>query len=203
MPMVNGINVEESQIPVQLEEVLAGPRLFLNSRFTEIMPMRPVITQKIHQALELLPIDKAFMLFETYRPRSRQMKLWEKVLVQMRAENPGINEEELTIKAENFVANPYGFGSGHQAAAAIDITLCDLDGNEYDMGTAMKEFNVRTETSYHDLPSEIIERRQLLKSVLEQVGLINYPSEWWHFSYGDRLWAEITGRDFAFFAPID
>ena len=26
---------------------------------------------------------------------------------------------------------------------------------------------------------------------------------WWHFSYGDRLWAEVTGRTQAFFAPID
>jgi len=33
--------------------------------------------------------------------------------------------------------------------------------------------------------------------------MINYPDEWWHFSYGDRLWAEITDRKEAFFAPIE
>jgi D-alanyl-D-alanine dipeptidase len=38
---------------------------------------------------------------------------------------------------------------------------------------------------------------------MQSVGMINYPDEWWHFSYGDRLWAEVTNRDAAFFAPID
>jgi len=33
--------------------------------------------------------------------------------------------------------------------------------------------------------------------------MINYPDEWWHFSYRDRLWAEVTGRNGAFFVPIE
>ncbi|MCK6437211.1 MAG: hypothetical protein L6Q58_09590 [Rivicola pingtungensis] len=24
-------------------------------------------------------------------------------------------------------------------------------------------------------------------------GLVNYPQEWWHFSYGDQYWACVTG----------
>lgn len=203
MPIVNGINVDESQYPVQLAEFQPSARLFLNNRFTDIVQIRTIIIQKVQQALELLPPHMGLMIFESYRPRSRQMVLWNNIIAQLKSENPAIQDPELTEKAENFVANPYKFGSGHQAAAALDITLCDLEGNEYDMGTAVQEFNVKTETAYADLPQTVKDNRQLLKSVLEQVGLINYPSEWWHFSYGDRLWAEITGRDFAFFAPID
>jgi D-alanyl-D-alanine dipeptidase len=37
---------------------------------------------------------------------------------------------------------------------------------------------------------------------MEGAGLVNYPSEWWHYSYGDRLWAELTGSPVAFFAPL-
>ena len=41
-------------------------------------------------------------------------------------------------------------------------------------------------------------------STLAKYGLAKYPDEWWHFSYGDRLyWAEVTGPTLAFFAPID
>jgi D-alanyl-D-alanine dipeptidase len=203
MVVINGITVDESQVPVQLAEFQAGPRLFLNNRFTDIVQIRPVIIQKIQQALEILPLDKGLMIFESYRPRSRQLVLWNNINAQLKAENPDITEPELTQRAENFVANPYGFGSGHQAAVAIDITLCELDGTELDMGTAVQEFNIRTETAYANLPADIKAHRQLLKSTLEQVGLINYPPEWWHYSYGDRLWAEVTGRDFAFFAPVD
>jgi D-alanyl-D-alanine dipeptidase len=29
--------------------------------------------------------------------------------------------------------------------------------------------------------------------VLTAVGMVNYPTEWWHWSYGDRYWALRTG----------
>ena len=32
-------------------------------------------------------------------------------------------------------------------------------------------------------------RRSLLFSVMEQAGFVQHPNEWWHFSYGDQLWA--------------
>ena len=31
--------------------------------------------------------------------------------------------------------------------------------------------------------------------VLSAAGLVNYPTEWWHWSYGDRYWALATGAD--------
>ena len=33
------------------------------------------------------------------------------------------------------------------------------------------------------------DRRSLLFSVMEQAGFVQHPNEWWHFSYGDQLWA--------------
>ena len=203
MPVINGIHVSETQFPVQLVDFQAGPRLFLNHRHTDIIQIRAVIAHKIDQALEILPSDLGFMIFESYRPRSRQLMLWDKHKAQFQIENPGISEADLVILTEKFVSNPHKFGSGHQAAVAIDITLCGLDGTELDMGTAMHEFNAKTETAYPGLSPDIAANRYLLKNTLEQVGLINYPPEWWHYSYGDRLWAEVTKRDFAFFAPID
>ncbi len=34
-------------------------------------------------------------------------------------------------------------------------------------------------------------------------GMMNYPDEWRHFYYGDRLRAEVTGLKQAFFAPVE
>lgn len=31
-------------------------------------------------------------------------------------------------------------------------------------------------------------------------GLIVNPTEWWHWSYGDQLWARLTGAPEAFFS---
>ncbi len=32
-------------------------------------------------------------------------------------------------------------------------------------------------------------------------GWSNYPTEWWHWSYGDRYWALTLGRSHAIFGP--
>jgi D-alanyl-D-alanine dipeptidase len=38
--------------------------------------------------------------------------------------------------------------------------------------------------------------------VLSAQGLVNYPTEWWHWSYGDRYWALVTGAPHAPYGPI-
>jgi D-alanyl-D-alanine dipeptidase len=37
------------------------------------------------------------------------------------------------------------------------------------------------------------QRRSLLAAVMQQAGFAQHPNEWWHFSYGDQLWAWRTG----------
>jgi zinc D-Ala-D-Ala dipeptidase len=38
--------------------------------------------------------------------------------------------------------------------------------------------------------------------VLCREGLVNYPTEWWHYSYGDRYWALATGAAAALYGPV-
>jgi D-alanyl-D-alanine dipeptidase len=44
--------------------------------------------------------------------------------------------------------------------------------------------------------------RELLARALRGAGLVNYPTEWWHWSYGDRYWALVTGAPAALFGPV-
>jgi D-alanyl-D-alanine dipeptidase len=44
--------------------------------------------------------------------------------------------------------------------------------------------------------------RELLARVLRGAGLVNYPTEWWHWSYGDRYWALVTGAQAALYGPV-
>ncbi|SED95789.1 D-ala-D-ala dipeptidase [Streptomyces sp. TLI_105] len=37
--------------------------------------------------------------------------------------------------------------------------------------------------------------------MLTSTGLVNYPTEWWHWSYGDRYWAPATGAATAPYGP--
>ncbi len=49
---------------------------------------------------------------------------------------------------------------------------------------------------------EVREHRSLLAEAMQQGGFANALPTWWHWSYGDRLWAWATGQIEAFFADI-
>ena len=34
---------------------------------------------------------------------------------------------------------------------------------------------------------------------MENAGFKNYPNEWWHFCYGDRMWAAYSKRKDCFY----
>jgi zinc D-Ala-D-Ala dipeptidase len=82
----------------------------------------------------------------------------------------------------------------HSTGAAIDITLVDEAGGLVDMGSSIDEMSDRSLPEYFANaldPSEIQyhQNRQLLDRIMTDSGTIRHPSEWWHFSYGDQLWA--------------
>lgn len=37
---------------------------------------------------------------------------------------------------------------------------------------------------------------------MTSVGFTNYPSEWWHYDYGDLFWAAEAGADCALFGGV-
>jgi zinc D-Ala-D-Ala dipeptidase len=40
----------------------------------------------------------------------------------------------------------------------------------------------------------------LLIDTMRAAGFVNDPTEWWHWSYGDRYWANLPGKPAAIFA---
>ncbi len=90
----------------------------------------------------------------------------------------------------------------HLTGAAIDVTLADVWGAELELGPpidAIAEEQGQNEAATSD---EARARRLVLARALTGVGLVNCPTTWWHWSYGDRYWALLTGADTAVFGPI-
>ncbi len=110
--------------------------------------------------------EQGFMLklFDCYRPRPAQYKLWEKV------PNP------------DYVANP-AEGSMHNRGVAIDLTLADKSGKELDMGTPYDFFGPEAHHDYAVHSLKIQNLRTKLKSIMESHGFQHIRTEWWHYSY--------------------
>lgn len=88
---------------------------------------------------------------------------------------------------------------GHQTGGAIDCTLCSSDGQLLDMGTHYLEFTDKTKTNSSSLSKEQKRNRDLLCDAMKNAGFVNYPNEWWHFSYGDKMWAAYKHRRVAIY----
>jgi zinc D-Ala-D-Ala dipeptidase len=82
----------------------------------------------------------------------------------------------------------------HSTGAAIDVTLVDATGTVVDMGSMIDEISPR---SYPDYFADCIEpgaamyqaHRQILQDCMNAAEFKRHPREWWHFSYGDQVWA--------------
>jgi D-alanyl-D-alanine dipeptidase len=94
----------------------------------------------------------------------------------------------------------------HVAGAAVDLTLVDSGGRELDFGTPVDATPEQSGGAcYFDAPQagrRARANRELLAQVLRGAGLVNYPTEWWHWSYGDRYWALMTGAATAVYGPV-
>lgn len=98
-------------------------------------------------------------------------------------------------RIDGYVASvsPDAIRPPHTTGGAIDITL-SWNGSPLQLGTEFDDF---VEASYlhafeaHD--GAVRRLRRLLASVLEDVGLVPYPLEWWHWSYGDDVWGWRNG----------
>ncbi len=200
--IVDGIEIIERDTPPRLVTRTETTRLFLNDSLASDWRIRPDIKQRIEAASLTLPDGLCLMIYEAFRSRARQRELWAPVFTEIISTHPDWTAEQHYTETSRWVSPPDGFGSGHQAGAAIDITLATTDREPLDMGTGMQAFTPLTPTA-SDVPDTARQNRDLLVNTLQAQGLINYPDEWWHFSYGDRLWAEVTGRTQAFFAPIN
>ncbi|WP_433546469.1 M15 family metallopeptidase [Streptomyces sp. CA-294286] len=153
--------------------------------------LRTGVVQRLLRAQESLPAGLRLVMVEGYRPPALQREYFEEYEAELRALHPHWTATELRSAASRYVSPPEI--APHSAGAAVDLTLADADGRELDMGTPMnaspEESAGACYTHALGLSPQARANRSVLGAALSAAGLVNYPTEWWHWSYGDRYWA--------------
>ncbi len=161
--------------------------------------LRQTVYNKLKQVQSLLPANYYLKIYSAFRSIEEQQQRWEKKLAYNRRTYIHISQTELENLTRSQVADPRkGFG-GHQTGGAIDLTLCHKDGTEYDMGTKYSENTPNIKTNCKKLAITQRKNREILRMCMTKAGFINYPNEWWHYSYGDRMWAAYTKQKNCFY----
>ena len=197
--------IQEIEPNPQMVEISSDDGIFFNNRYTKVKFIRKYIYEMLLKAKKHLPKGYNFVIYEAYRPLSSQVTLWNEIVAKESRKNPDMatDSEEFITLCDKFVANPYRQGSGHQTGAAIDVSLVDDNGVEYDMGGEIRGFENTAEFDSPNISREAKKNRKILYDALSEVGFVNYPSEWWHYSFGDRLWARLTSSKLAIFGKMD
>jgi D-alanyl-D-alanine dipeptidase len=203
-PRVAAIPVRESGEP--LAEVRG--RLRVDHRLADpagaYAHLRSGLLERLEQAERLLPGGYHLLIVEGYRPIATQSLYFTQYRDELLADNPGMSFAEAHVAASRYVS-PVNVAP-HTAGAAVDLTLCDPDGIEYDMGTQVNDNPEQSDGACYmaapNISADARAHRKLLAAALEPVGLVNYPTEWWHWSYGDRYWALSTDSPHALYGPV-
>nr|WP_145487343.1 MULTISPECIES: M15 family metallopeptidase [Streptomyces] len=167
--------------------------------------LREGVFERLLKAQELLPEGLRLLFVEGYRPPSLQRRYFEEYGAELSTAHPDWPAELMRSAASRYVSPPEI--APHSAGAAVDLTLVDADGQELDMGTAMNADPEASAGACYTRAADISDtaraHRDILTSALTAAGLVNYPTEWWHWSYGDRYWALTTGAPAALYGPRD
>lgn len=137
---------------------------------TEDCLMRRGTFNKLCIARDILK-EKGYYIkiWDAYRPMTIQEKMFQ------------------IVNDERYVANPKKNKSNHCKGSALDVTLCDKNGNDILMPTEFDHFGIESSRRYYEnLDNLIKENVLLLENVMIEVGFIPFETEWWHFNDSDE-----------------
>lgn len=142
--------------------------------------LHPLAAQKLvkaHALLKKMRPQYRFLIFDVARPLAVQKKMYQVV-------------QDTPYAA--YVANPSRTGL-HNYGMAVDLTICDADGDELDMGTEFDFFGSAAGINKEDeliavgrLTQKQVDNRRLLRRVMVEAGFQTIRGEWWHFNAVSR-----------------
>lgn len=165
---------------------------------------RFAVLNRLINALEFIPKEYGFVIWDVYRPRLVQGKLFLWMREEIRKKFPELNEEENYAEAKKYMSPPSTVGDEycppHLSGGAIDLTLYSIaSGEPLEMGTPFDDCTERAHSDYYNLQTQILpeekiikDRRDLLRSAMNNVGFTSYQYEWWHFDIGNIFWSRIN-----------
>lgn len=189
-----------------LVDIRENPKLSLDARKQDARGawacLRSGLVGRLLIAQETLPPGMQFLIIEGHRPAHLQRLYFDGHRAELAHAHPDWSPASVTAEASKHVSPPEV--APHPCGAAVDLTLTK-DGRELDLGTPVNATPADSAnacfTSAVNITDAARECRDILSKALSFAGLVNYPPEWWHWSYGDRYWAATTGATHAVYEP--
>lgn len=168
------------------------------------MYLRKEVADKLQEIQKNLS-KYQFKIWDGYRSREVQNNIYQKYLEDLKKENPSMTNDELKNEVGKFVttANDPNRIPPHSSGGAVDLTLVDRNSKEeINMGTDADYFGPEASSLYYEennIDDSIKNNRKTLREAMISAGFRADKDEWWHFDYGNQLWAKELNKPFAIY----
>ncbi len=180
----------------------------------EALLVRPGVGELLARAnARLSPAGVRLHLYDAWRPRAVQAYFHDVWLPrELARRRPDLEGAALHAEVSRYWSPPSddpARPAPHATGGAVDLTLVWEDGEPLYMGSLFDDATALAHTDalereeagagFSFSAEEARANRRLLYWVMTEAGFANHPDEWWHYSYGDQMWAALSGAGAAFY----
>ncbi|UWQ18563.1 M15 family metallopeptidase [Jannaschia sp. M317] len=181
----------------------------------DLLLRAPLVTRLQGVDARLAPYGLQLWVFDAWRPIAVQNHFHTRWMPDhLRTLHPDWDAPRIAFETERYWARGAEGGIDpaspppHATGAAVDLTIRYRDGAELFMGTLFDDVSETSNTDALEADPEGLAfsarearaNRRLLYWLMVEAGFANNPTEWWHFSRGDQMWARITGAEAAYYS---
>lgn len=147
------------------------------------MLLREGVLERLREAAEALPPEFGLVVLDAHRTLDEQRALGEFY------DRDGSMAQYVAPVRDDAIRPP------HTTGGAVDVTL-SWRGEALALGTDFDSFSPDAHLDAFEGEDSVVRRlRRLLAVVMVDAGFAPYRYEWWHWSYGEDVWAATYGQD--------
>ncbi|MFV2039721.1 MAG: M15 family metallopeptidase [Acidimicrobiales bacterium] len=147
--------------------------------------LRPSVLERLGAAARSLPERWGLCVFDAWRPLPLQAELYDAAYADPDLPRGFVSEPE----SDPAMPPP------HLTGGTIDCSLM-VDGIALGLGAGFDDFTARAHADALEAsPGIDRELRRWLYWTMRAAGFVVLDCEWWHFEFGTRRWAGITGAE--------
>ena len=167
--------------------------------------VREAVVKKIGRiSKQLNKENKVLIIRSGWRSFKHQQLLWDKFYELLQKKYPNKQKKEIREMVANFIALEKK--SMHSTGGAVDALIYDLKNDcimDFGTNNGYKIDLIKKSYPYHpDITPEAKKNRKLLISLFENEDFVCDLREYWHFDYGNVIWALEKKKKYAIYDII-
>lgn len=173
--------------------------------------LRESVLERLLRVQSRLPQGLRLEIHDGWISLEQQQRYFDERFALVQQEQPQLSPEEAfteTTRLASPVINRDGSRNTppHSTGGAVDLALVDTDGQRLDFGMQIQDWATAdpavSETRSKKIPAMVQATRAVLYQGMIAAGFVNYYTEWWHYSYGDKYWAFQSGQPQAIYGSV-